>query len=100
LKPDYGLITNVFAYAKTNLREGTILDGPGGYCCYGKVENIKNNLAIPGLPIALASSSKLKRSLVQDEKIYLDDIEIDERSLVYQLFKKSVEYAGIPSSYR
>ena len=39
LEPVYGLRTNVYAYAKKPLPAGEALDGIGGYCCYGLIEN-------------------------------------------------------------
>ena len=39
LQPSYGFRTNVYAYSKRNLKTGDILDGIGGYTCYGLIEN-------------------------------------------------------------
>ena len=47
--------TNVFAYAKRDLREGERLDGIGGYACYGLIENYHEGHA--GLPICLAEGA-------------------------------------------
>ena len=43
LKPRYGFCTNVYAYAKKDLREGDELDGIGGYAIYGLIENCAMN---------------------------------------------------------
>ena len=51
LSPDHGLQTNVYAYAKTDLKSEQTLDGVGGYTCYGKIENLKGNQVVPGLSI-------------------------------------------------
>jgi len=77
LKPDWGFETNVYAYAKTNIKAGTVLDGIGGYCCYGKIENLVDIQDVPGLPICLASDVKVKRNIMRDEKILLDDVAFD-----------------------
>jgi predicted homoserine dehydrogenase-like protein len=39
LEPLCGFRTNVFAYAKRQLHAGEIMDGIGGYTCYGLIEN-------------------------------------------------------------
>jgi predicted homoserine dehydrogenase-like protein len=89
LKPDYGFKTNVYAYAKTDLEAGDILDGFGGYTCYGIIENCAEDPPNPGLPICLANDVKLTREIKRDEKINMEDIVFDEGNFVYQLYKKS-----------
>jgi len=88
LKPDYGLFTNVYAYAKKDLTKGEILDGIGGYCTYGLIENRKENITHPGLPICISENVILQRNVLKDEKIYLKDIihpASDSRFLLYEL---------------
>ncbi len=38
LRPEYGLKTNVYTYAKTDLQAGDIIDGFGGFKTYGLIE--------------------------------------------------------------
>lgn len=74
LEPLHGFVTNVFAYAKTPLRAGQILDGIGGHTCYGLIENT-NPMALPsGLPICLAEEVRLVRDIAQDQPIRLSDV--------------------------
>ena len=61
LKPDFGFKTNVYAYAKKDLKKGENLDGLGGYACYGLIENCSENKMKAGLPICLAEDVVLKR---------------------------------------
>lgn len=77
LKPDYGFVTNVYAYGKKVLQAGETLDGIGGYATYGLIENCQDNLEEPGLPICLAENVVLKRDIQRDEKIYMEDITYD-----------------------
>lgn len=93
LEPTYGFRTNVHSYAKTDLSAGTMLDGIGGYTCYGLIENVSEDemAAGAGLPICLAEDVKLKRDLAQGERITLDDVEIDWNRLGFDLYKKSIE---------
>ena len=48
LAPAFGLRTDVMAYAKRPLRAGEQLDGLGGYCVYGLIENRTGSDLPPG----------------------------------------------------
>jgi predicted homoserine dehydrogenase-like protein len=91
LKPDFGFKTNVYAYAKKDLKKGETLDGLGGFGCYGLIENCSENKFKAGLPICLAENVQLKRDVSKDGKIYLEDIEYDEYSDGFALFSKSLQ---------
>ena len=91
LKPDFGFKTNVYAYAKKDLKIGETLDGLGGFGSYGLIENCTDNKVKAGLPICLAEDVLLKRDIRKDEKIYLEDIEYDENSDGFALFSKSLQ---------
>jgi len=91
LKPDFGFKTNVYAYAKKDLKKGENLDGLGGFGCYGLIENCSENKMKAGLPICLAEDVVLKRDISKDSKIYLEDIEYDANSDGFALFSKSIQ---------
>ena len=91
LKPDFGFKTNVYAYAKKDLKKGENLDGLGGFGCYGLIENCTDNKLKAGLPICLAENVLLKRDIPKDDKIYLEDIEYDANSDGFALFSKSIQ---------
>ena len=91
LKPDFGSKTNVYAYAKKDLKKGETLDGLGGFGSYGLIENCTDNKAKAGLPSCLAENVSLKRDIRKDEKIYLEDIEYDANSDGFALFSKSLQ---------
>lgn len=74
LKPDYGFKTNVIAYAKKDLKVGELLDGLGGFTCYGLIENSKDAL-VPGLPVCFADNISLKVSIKKDQRINLSDVD-------------------------
>jgi len=86
LKPDYGLKTDVFAYAKKDLKNGEVLDGLGGYSCYGLLENANNN---KGLPICLSHNIKLVRNIKKDEKINLSYVTIESNRIDFKLYTES-----------
>jgi predicted homoserine dehydrogenase-like protein len=91
LKPDFGFQTNVYAYAKQDLRKGVNLDGIGGYTCYGLIENCTENKERPGLPICLADDVTLNRDVLKDEKIFLTDVYYDSHRFDFQLFFKAMK---------
>lgn len=86
LKPDAGFVTNVYAYAKKDLKKGDMLDGIGGFSCYGLIENCgsKGNA---GIPICLADQVHIKRDIRKDEKILLKDVLIKTERPDFKLFE-------------
>jgi len=94
LMPEYGFVSNVYSYAKKDLKAGEYLDGIGGYLCYGMIENLSDNDTAPGLPICLADGLKLKRDILKDEKIFLSDVEYDSGSYEFNLFNRSLEVSA------
>ncbi len=90
LKPDKGYMTGVFAYAKKNLRQDDVLDGLGGFCCYGLIENYGRALENPGLPVLLSEGAKLKRDIKQDQKINFEDILYSQSNYQYRLYFESL----------
>ena len=95
LRPEYGFITNVYAYAKKNLRKGDKLDGIGGYTCYGLIENCSEQGDSPGVPICLADQVTLNRDILKDEKILMEDIEYDAQRIDFDTFRLSTELGGL-----
>jgi predicted homoserine dehydrogenase-like protein len=91
LQPSYGMRTNVFTYAKRNLQVGDVLDGMGGYQCYGLIENIADQSASFGLPICLSDNLKLKRDIPKDERISIHDVEFNEDDPAFKLFFEAVK---------
>ncbi|MFZ1721458.1 MAG: NAD(P)-dependent oxidoreductase [Microgenomates group bacterium] len=78
----------VVSIAKKNLEKGESLDGIGKYTTYGVCENSSIARAENLLPIGLSESAILKRSVSKDQAITFNDVEIDEESLVMQLWKE------------
>jgi predicted homoserine dehydrogenase-like protein len=91
LQPVFGLRTNVFAYAKKGLKQGDVLDGIGGYACYGLIENCPEPLKHPGLPICLADDVVLKREIGMDEPIMLADVDVEPERFDHSLFRLAAE---------
>jgi predicted homoserine dehydrogenase-like protein len=90
LEPKMGFRTNVFAYAKKDLREGEVLDGIGGYTCYGLIENCPRDSLPEGLPICLTDGVLLKRDVPLDQPILFSDIKFDLNRFDFELYRKAL----------
>lgn len=89
LQPTYGFKTNVYTYAKRNLRKGEKLDGIGGYTCYGLIENCSENRQRPGVPICLADDVTLRRDVPKDQKIFMEDLAYNPSRLDFTLYSRA-----------
>lgn len=65
----------VVTFAKTDLEAGTILDGIGGFSCYGMVDNVAVARSQRALPMGLTDGCRMRRSVPADQMITLDDVE-------------------------
>jgi predicted homoserine dehydrogenase-like protein len=87
LQPAYGMQTNVFAYAKHDLKKGDTLDGKGGFQCYGMIQNMEEQTAEnPGLPILISDNLQVKRDIAKDERIGLNDVAYDPADKAFVLY--------------
>jgi len=89
LQPAFGMKTNVFTYAKKDLKAGERLDGMGGYNSYGLIENLNDEIK-PGLPVLLNDNLRLKRDIGMDQRISLDDVEYDPQDPAFTLYFEAV----------
>lgn len=85
-----GFQTNVYSYAKRDLPAGTILDGIGGFNCYGLIENVSEQGSCEGLPICLADNISLKNPIKKGQRILLTDVFTDNNRLDFKLFRQSM----------
>jgi predicted homoserine dehydrogenase-like protein len=85
VRADAGLVCEVVAVAKRDLRAGETLDGIGGFTCYGQVENVSTALAGRMLPVGLAAGCRLERDVARDEPVLETDIERPAERLVDRL---------------
>lgn len=73
-----GFRSDVVASAKKDLAAGTLLDGEGGYCVWGKQVPAARSLEIGGLPLGLAHDVTLKTGKNAGELLTWADVAIDE----------------------
>ena len=64
----------VVTIAKRDLKAGERLDGVGGFCSYGLIENHAAARAGNSLPIALSQDCVLLRDLAKDALVTFDDV--------------------------
>jgi predicted homoserine dehydrogenase-like protein len=74
--PMAGPVCEVVSVAKRDLKAGERLDGVGGFCAYGLIENAMQARASEALPIGLSEGCLLRRDKKKDDVISFDDVEL------------------------
>src|SRR5262249_39013318 len=64
----------VVTVAKRDLRAGEILDGIGGFCSYGLIDNANTARQMECLPIGLSEGAVLQRDVAKDRVIGFNDV--------------------------
>jgi predicted homoserine dehydrogenase-like protein len=91
LEPLHGFKAQVVAYAKRNLRKGQILDGLGGFDCYGLIEGVEAAGVDPGLPVCLSENVRLSRDIPMHGRIRMADLEGIESRADFTAFGRALE---------
>ena len=68
---------DVGSYAKKNLIAGEKLDGEGGFCVRGRLITSQKSKDQKILPLGLTDKAILKRNVIKDEVITIDDVELN-----------------------
>ncbi|MBP2674448.1 MAG: hypothetical protein H6Q84_1288 [Deltaproteobacteria bacterium] len=71
-------VCEVLAVAKRDLRKGEVLDGIGGFTCYGVIDNAEVSRREDLLPMGLSDGCRLKADVPRDRAIAYSDIELPE----------------------
>jgi predicted homoserine dehydrogenase-like protein len=72
--PLAGPVCEVVTVAKRDLKAGERLDGVGGFCTYGLIDNTAAARSVAALPIGLSEGCILRRDVLKDELLSLDDV--------------------------
>jgi len=64
----------VVAVAKRDLEPGERLDGIGGFCAYGLIENAGAAREVRALPMSLSEGCTLRRAVAKDAVVTSDDV--------------------------
>ena len=85
----------VITVAKRDLKKGELLDGIGGFTCYGVIDNSpvcrKENL----LPMGLSDGCRLTVDVRRDQAVAYSDIELPQRRLCDKLKDEQTAYFGL-----
>jgi predicted homoserine dehydrogenase-like protein len=73
--PIAGPVCEVLTVAKRDLKAGERLDGIGGFCAYGLIDNATAARDMAALPIALSEDCVVRRDVSKDDMLTLDDVE-------------------------
>ncbi|PKM94030.1 MAG: hypothetical protein CVU84_11205 [Firmicutes bacterium HGW-Firmicutes-1] len=88
IEPGIHKTSDVLVYAKQELKAGEVLDDIGGYSYYGLLENLDELKKGKYLPVSMATGCRLNRDLEKDELITIDDVELNDESLLWKLIKQ------------
>ena len=90
--PLSGPVCDVITIAKRELKAGEVLDGIGGFTCYGMIENSDVCQAENLLPMGVSEKCCLKRDIPKDQPIIYADVEIPKGRLVDKLRAEQDDY--------
>jgi predicted homoserine dehydrogenase-like protein len=83
-------VCEVKTVAKRDLKAGERLDGVGGYCAYGLIDNSTRAREKNALPISLSEGCVLRRNLAKDEVICSQDVSEPARGVADELWREQV----------
>ena len=64
------------AFAKRDLNAGEVLDGMGGFTCYGLIDSIEACRKEDLLPMSLSQGCRLRRGIRKDQAVTYADVEL------------------------
>jgi predicted homoserine dehydrogenase-like protein len=85
--PIGGPVCEVVAVAKRDLKAGERLDGIGGFCTYGLIDNASEARGMSALPIALSEGRVLLRDVAKDAVVSFNDVGPGARGIVEELWR-------------
>jgi predicted homoserine dehydrogenase-like protein len=86
--PIAGPVCEVVAVAKCDLKAGEPLDGIGGFCTYGLIDNTSAARGMAALPIGLSEGCVLRRDVSKDSVLSFHDLEAQPDGLVWSLWQE------------
>jgi len=85
-------VCEVVTLAKRDLTAGETLDGIGGFCTYGSIDNEDVVRRERLLPMGLSEGAVLTRNVPKDEAISYDDVEMPAPRLSDRLYEEQVQH--------
>jgi len=83
-----GPVCEVVSMAKRDLKAGEQLDGVGGFCTYGLIDNRRTARKMNALPIGLSEGCILRRDVSKDAVISFEDIEELPQGVAWNLWQE------------
>ena len=83
-----GPVCEVVAVAKRDLKMGERLDGIGGFCTYGLIDNSDGARGVAALPIGLSEGCVIRRSVAKDTVLSFDDVDQPQSGLAISLWRE------------
>jgi predicted homoserine dehydrogenase-like protein len=85
-------VCDTLAVAKRDLKAGEVLDGMGGFTCYGLVDSYEACRRDDLLPMALSVGCRLKHDVPKDQPIGYRDVELPKDRLCDKLRAEQTAY--------
>jgi len=103
--PIDGPVCEVLTVAKRDLKAGERLDGVGGFCAYGLIDNAATARSLAALPISLSDGCVLLRDIPKDDVISFEDVDASSTGIVETLWREQLARwplaeQGLPSLLR
>jgi len=86
--PLAGPVCEVLAVAKRDLKAGERLDGIGGFCAYGLIDNTADARGADALPMGLAEGRVLRRDVPKDDVLTFPDVDLPRGGLIETLWEE------------
>ena len=86
--PLAGPVCEVVTVAKRDLKAGELLDGIGGFCSYGLIDNVSAARSQGALPIGLSEGCVLRHNLSKDAVITFNDVDMPPAGVVQSLWRE------------
>lgn len=97
LTPQGAPVCDTLAVAKRDLKAGEVLDGMGGFTCYGLADSYANCRRGDYLPMAMSVDCRLRRDIPKDEPITYRDVDLPSGRLCDKLRAEQTEYFARPA---
>jgi predicted homoserine dehydrogenase-like protein len=88
VSPVGGPVCEVLTIAKRDLKAGETLDGVGGFCSYGLIDNSSTARATGALPIALSDGCVMRREVAKDGVVTFEDVTVPAGRLSEALWRE------------
>lgn len=100
ISPKGAPVCDVITIAKCDLKAGEVLDGIGGFTCYGTIENSEVSLAGNLLPMGLSEGCYVQHDIPRDQAISYADVVLPEGRLADRLRAEQNIYFATNSRQR